>query len=101
MSEPLSPEMRAWRIRVFVATWLCYAGLYFCRHAFYVAKPALTVKRGLDASALGWIGFVYLVAYTIGEFNAAAVGSRIGARRTLLVGMALSILANLGLGLAE
>jgi MFS transporter, OPA family, glycerol-3-phosphate transporter len=93
--------MRAWRIRVFIATWICYAGLYFCRHAYYVAKPELTLKRGLDAAALGWLGVVYLVAYACGEFNAAAVGSRIGARRTLLAGMALSVVANLGFGLAE
>jgi len=93
--------MRLWRVRIFIATWLCYAGLYFCRHAFYVAKPELTRRNGLDAATLGWIGVVYLIAYTLGEFNAAAVGSRIGARRTLLAGMAVSIAANLGFGLAE
>jgi sugar phosphate permease len=93
--------MRAWRIRIFIATWLCYAGLYFCRHAFYVAKPELTLQRGLDSATLGWIGVVYLVFSALGEFNAAAVGTRIGARRTLLAGMALSILANLGFGLAH
>jgi len=92
--------MRRWRLRIFIATWICYAGLYFCRHAFYVAKPQLTEQRGFDAATLGWLGVVYLICYAIGEFNAAAVGSRIGARRTLLVGMAVSLLANLGFGLA-
>jgi MFS transporter, OPA family, glycerol-3-phosphate transporter len=94
-------RLRIFRIRVFVATWICYAGLYFCRHAFYIAKGSLTEQRGFDAETLGFIGVVYLIAYSLGEFNAAAVGSKIGARRVLLAGMALSIVANLGFGVAE
>lgn len=100
-AQPLSPRYRRWRIRVFAATWLCYAGLYFCRHAFFVAKGDLTRERGLDAVALGWLGVAYLVAYAVGEFNAAAVGTRVGSRRMLLVGMAVSICANLGFGVAQ
>jgi N-acyl-D-aspartate/D-glutamate deacylase/sugar phosphate permease len=97
---PLSPELRRWRVRIFVATWVCYAGYYFGRQAFYVAKPELTLERGLDAATLGWIGVVFLGAYAAGEFVAAWMGTRIGARRTLLLGMALSALANLGFGAA-
>ena len=33
--ERLSEDQRAsWRYRVFASTWLCYAGLYFCRKPF-------------------------------------------------------------------
>ena len=99
--EPLSPRYRHFRIRVFAATWLCYAGLYFCRHAFFVAKGDLTRERGLDAATLGWLGVAYLVAYAVGEFNAAALGTRIGPRRMLLTGMAVSIAANVGFGMAH
>ena len=93
--------LRSYRIRAFVSTWTCYAGLYFCRKAFYVVKPELTAKVGLSASTLAHVGVVYLIAYAIGEFNSAAVGSRIGARRLLLTGMAISLGCNVAFGFAN
>jgi OPA family glycerol-3-phosphate transporter-like MFS transporter len=93
--------LRSYRIRAFVSTWSCYAGLYFCRKAFYVVKPELTAQVGLSASTLANVGVVYLVAYAIGEFNSAAVGSRVGARRLLLAGMAVSLGCNVAFGFAN
>jgi sugar phosphate permease len=93
--------LRQYRIRAFVSTWCCYAGLYFCRKAFYIVKPELTAQCGLSASTLANIGVVYLVAYAIGEFNSAAVGSRVGARRLLLGGMAISLGCNVVFGFAN
>jgi sugar phosphate permease len=93
--------LRRYRIQAFVSTWCCYAGLYFCRKAFYVVKGDLTTQAGMSATTLGWVGVVYLVAYAIGEFNAAAVGSRTGARRLLLAGMAVSIGCNVAFGFAN
>lgn len=90
-----------YRIQAFASTWLSYAGFYFCRHAFYVVKPELTKDLGIDATALGDIGVVYLVAYTVGQFVSAGVGQKTGARRLLLAGMALSALANVAFGFAN
>ncbi len=104
---PLHPDpaiaarYRGYRLRVFAATWLCYAGFYFCRHAFFVAKGDLTAKLGLDAVELATVGIIYLICYAVGEFNAAALGSRFGARRVLLGGMAGSVCANLAFGLGR
>jgi sugar phosphate permease len=28
-------NLRTWRARILVSTWLAYAGFYFCRKAFY------------------------------------------------------------------
>ena len=105
-AAPIAPAdaaalLRSYRIRAFVSTWCCYAGLYFCRKAFYVVKPELTAQCGLSASTLANVGVVYLVAYAIGEFNSAAVGSRIGARRLLLAGMAVSLGCNVVFGFAN
>jgi OPA family sugar phosphate sensor protein UhpC-like MFS transporter len=104
---PLHPDpaiaarYRHHRLRVFASTWLCYAGFYFCRHAFFVAKGDLTKQVGLDAVELASVGIIYLICYAIGEFNAAALGSRFGARRVLLGGMTGSVIANLAFGLAR
>lgn len=100
-TERVAALLRTYRIRAFVSTWCCYAGLYFCRKAFYVVKGDLTTREGMSATTLGWVGVVYLIAYAIGEFNAAAVGSRTGARRMLLVGMAVSLGCNVAFGFAN
>lgn len=96
-----SRRMVRFRAQVFVSTWLSYVGFYFCRHAFYVLKPELTRDLGIDASALGDIGMVYLVAYTAGQFTSAALGERTGPRLLLLAGMALSALTNVAFGFAN
>jgi OPA family glycerol-3-phosphate transporter-like MFS transporter len=91
-------QLRRFRIRVFIATWLSYAGLYFCRKPFYIVKATLTEELGIGASALADIGTVYLVAYTLGQFVAAGLGSVVGARRMLLGGMAVSVVCNVIFG---
>lgn len=101
MSEAIDPQVRQWRRRVFAATWLSYAGFYFCRKPFFIAKPALSEELGWDPATLGYIGTAYLVAYTVGQFIAGAAGNKWGPRLLLLSGMAVSILANLGFGLTN
>ena len=93
--------LKSWRMRIFVSTWLAYAGLYFCRKAFYVVKGTMGDELNLDASALGEIGSAYLLCYSIGQFTAAGLGQKLGARVLLLVGIAGSIGANVAFGFAN
>lgn len=93
-------RLRVWRWRVFAATWLCYAGYYFCRKPFSIAKGRIGDDLGFDATTLGDIGAAYLVAYAAGQFLAGALGNRFGARKLLLGGMAVSIAMNVGFGVA-
>ena len=88
-----------WRLRIFVATWLAYVGFYFCRKPFSVAKGTLGSELHLSATDLGTIGAAYLIAYALGQFLAGTLGSRLGARRLFLLGMALSIVATIAFGL--
>lgn len=94
----LDPQIRQWRWRIFFATGACYAGLYFCRKPFYVAKSSLEDTWGWDPEVLGWLGLAYLVAYSAGQFLSAWTGTRFGPRKVLLVGMGLSIGCNLVFG---
>ncbi|MDX2088013.1 MAG: MFS transporter [Kofleriaceae bacterium] len=99
MATPLTPEHRSWRTKVFIATWLSYVGFYFCRKPFSVAKDAIEVQNGWEkAITVGNIGAAYLIAYAIGQFLASRVGTWLGPRRNLLIGMGLSVLVTLAMG---
>lgn len=92
---------RSWRMKIFTSTWLAYFGLYFCRKAFYIVKGTMGDDLNLDASALGELGSAYLLCYSIGQFTSAGVGERVGARVLLLVGILVSIIANVAFGFAN
>ncbi len=94
----MDSKLRIWRWRVFAATWMSYAGFYFCRKPFYITKAALSEELGWEPSTLGLIGTCYLVAYAVGQFLAGWAGTRLGPRLVLLMGMAISIAANLAFG---
>ncbi len=89
---------RRWQIQIFSATWLAYAGYYFCRKAFYVVKADLAESFGITTIDLAHLGTAYLVAYMIGQFSSAWVGRRLGPKLLLLVGMGISIGCNAAFG---
>jgi OPA family glycerol-3-phosphate transporter-like MFS transporter len=90
-----------WRYRIFASTWLSYAGFYFCRKPFFIAKPALAEELSWDPSLLGIIGTAYLIAYTIGQFIMGWSGTKWGPRILLLSGMALSVIVNFMFGITN
>jgi OPA family sugar phosphate sensor protein UhpC-like MFS transporter len=97
MSTPLTAEHRRWRRNVFVATWLSYVGFYFCRKPFSAAKSAIETETHWSATTLGNIWIWYLIAYAVGQFLASYMGTRLGPRRNVLIGMAVSIAVTLGM----
>ena len=94
-------KMHTWRVYVFASTWFSYVGYYFCRKAFFVVKGDLTTDLGLDPSMLSKVGMAYLIAYAVGEFNAAAMGTKFGPRKLVLTGMGVSVLCNICFGFAN
>ena len=38
MSQAKTQTIRVWRVRILAPTWLSYAGFYFCRKNFAIAK---------------------------------------------------------------
>ena len=98
MATALSHQHRVWRIKVFVATWLSYVGFYFCRKPFSAAKDAIHNDLGWSATTLANIWTVYLVAYAAGQFLASQMGTILGPRRNVLIGMAVSIAVTIGMG---
>ncbi|MBU3751181.1 MAG: MFS transporter, partial [Mycobacterium sp.] len=99
----LDASYRHWRIRIFAITWIAYAGLYFTRQSFSVAKlgilddPILSVS--LNSRVLGQLDAVYLTAYAVGQFVWGQAADRFGPRVVLLGGLAISAVATLFMGL--
>jgi OPA family sugar phosphate sensor protein UhpC-like MFS transporter len=98
VATPLTPAHRTWRTRIFVTTWLAYVAFYFCRKPFSAAKSAIQDETGWSTSTLGDLWAVYLIAYALGQFLASYTGTRLGPRRNVLLGMILSILVTLAMG---
>ena len=95
----LSAAHKSWRTKVFASTWLSYVGFYFCRKPFSATKAAIGHETGWSATTLGNIWAAYLITYALGQFVAAAMGTRLGPRRNVLLGMALSTAVTFAMGL--
>ncbi len=90
-----SNERHTWRMRVLFATWWSYAGLYFCRKAFYALKADLGVELGWSESNLGLLGASYLIAYACGQFLASWCVTQVRARTLLMIGIGVSLSTNI------
>lgn len=104
------------RVRRFTATptitltllTLGYAGFYFCRANFSVAKPQLieylATHGGLSAGdakiALGTVASTATLAYAIGKFAAGGLADFWSGRRNFLIGMLGAILCNVAFALS-
>lgn len=84
-----------------MATWLAYAGYYFCRKAFYIVKADMADTLGLSPMDLAHLGTAYLVSYMVGQFSSASFGRRLGPKLLLLVGMGISLSCNAVFGIAN
>jgi MFS transporter, OPA family, glycerol-3-phosphate transporter len=97
----LDPRYERWRWRTFGITWLIYAGFYFTRQSFGVAKVAIEQSSvGLTRTQQGDVDSAYGITYMLGQFLFGALGDRFGPRRVLLLGMSLSIFAAVATGYA-
>lgn len=99
--ELLDRAYRPWQIRIFIATWLSYAGYYFCRKPFYVVKADMSAALGLSTLDLAHLGTAYLAAYAVGQFSSAYFGRKLGPKLLLLAGMAISIMSHFVFGAAN
>lgn len=90
----LARAYRPWQIRIFAATWLSYAGYYFCRKPFYVVKADMAAALGFSTLQLAHLGTAYLAAYSVGQFSSAYFGKRLGPKLLLIVGMGISLACN-------
>ncbi|MCQ4207362.1 MFS transporter [Streptomyces longispororuber] len=90
------------RLQIFAITWVAYAGFYFVRQAFSVAKLGILddplLAHTLSERVLGVIDAVYLAAYAVGQFVWGAWSDRFGPRVVVITGMVGAIGAGLLMG---
>ncbi|MFZ3561882.1 MFS transporter [Streptomyces sp. BH055] len=95
----VNPRLR-WQI--FAVTWIAYAGFYFVRQAFSVAKLGIlddpVLSHTLSERVLGVIDAIYLAAYAVGQFVWGAWSDRFGPRVVVITGMVGAIGAGLLMG---
>lgn len=91
---------RRWRWQIFAITWIAYAGFYLTRKSFSVAKIGIQRDPSLHMTdaQMAWIDGGYLVAYAAGQFVFGIAGDRMGPRKVVLGGMALSVVSALAMG---
>lgn len=96
------PRYEKWRWSMFALTWVGYAGYYFTRKAFPVAKVGILEDPTMEMSksVMGTIDGAYGVAYALGQFLWGMMGDRFGSRKIVLGGMMCSILVAVGMGIS-
>jgi len=90
--------LRRYRMQLFTATWLSYAGFYLCRKVYAVVKHALKLEFGFNDEQIALPWTIYLICYMLGQFLAAWLGRRMQSRRVLAWGMTVAAASNIGLG---
>jgi OPA family glycerol-3-phosphate transporter-like MFS transporter len=97
------PRYERWRFQIFAVTWIAYAGFYFTRQAFSVAKLGILedpiLGTTLTKSTLANLDAAYLAAYAAGQFVWGQVSDRFGPRVVVLGGLAISAVATVFMGL--
>lgn len=94
----LNREIRFWRYRIFILSWLAYAGFYLCRKNFSIAMPLLDRDLGFTKDNFATVLFFYSLFYALGQFYNGFLSDKFGPRLVVGVGLFLSVLANIFLG---
>jgi sugar phosphate permease len=98
MSETTQQTVRMWRVRILTTTWLSYAGFYFCRKNFAIAKSSIMSSMEIDRSDVAHLFTAYLAAYMLGQFLTGFLGRRVATRMLLLSGMGITLVCNVAFG---
>lgn len=96
----LTSQQKYWRKRIFILTWLAYAGFYFGRKNLSVTWSSMEVDLGLDNSDYASIIFVYSLIYTIGQFLNGYLSDKFGPRKIVSIGLFLAATVNFFLGMS-
>lgn len=99
-AAPIEPSasQRLWRWRIFIVTWLAYAGFYLCRKNLSVAMPLMAEEEGYSNLQLADVLFGYSLLYALGQFVFGWLADRVGARTVVGFGLLLAVVANLFMG---
>lgn len=96
--KEIDPLYKKMRLRVFLGAFIGYAGYYLIRKNFALAIPDL-VEEGFSKTELGFALSAVSLAYGISKFVMGSVSDRSNARIFLSLGLALSAILMIMMGL--
>ncbi|GAA0731970.1 glycerol-3-phosphate transporter [Clostridium oceanicum] len=92
---------KRYRIQVFLSIYIGYAMYYFVRSNFSIAKSYMMTQLGFSKTELGIIASGLGIAYGISKFVMGSFSDRSNPKYFLALGLILSGLANLCLGVTS
>ncbi|SJZ61559.1 glycerol-3-phosphate transporter [Sediminibacterium ginsengisoli] len=95
--EAIDPTYKKLRLQVFAGIFIGYAGYYLVRKNFSMAMPDL-VEQGFSKGDLGFALSGVSIAYGLSKFLMGNVSDRSNARRFLPIGLVLSALCMIMMG---
>jgi sugar phosphate permease len=98
VSDELNLSQRRWRWRIFVITWLAYAGFYFCRKNLSVTMPLMAGELKLSKLQLANVVFGYSLLYSGGQFVCGLLADRFGSRIVVAFGLLIAVISNVLMG---
>ncbi len=98
-AEKIDPEYKAMRLKVFLGAFLGYAAYYFVRKNLSLAAPDMIADGILDAGKVGLAMSAVSIAYAFSKFVMGSVSDRSDARKFLVIGLILSALTMMSVGL--
>lgn len=90
-----------WHARIFVVTWVAYAGFYLTRQNYTVAQLDFIKDLGWTKEQIGVISSTYLAVYAFGQFFNGVLVDKVGSRALLTFGFLLSGAMSVGLGFSS
>ena len=98
-AEKVDKEYKSMRLKVFLGAFLGYAAYYLVRKNLSLAAPDMIADGILDAAKVGLAMSAVSIAYAFSKFVMGSVSDRSDARKFLVVGLILSALVMMSVGL--
>lgn len=97
--EKIDKVYKSMRFRVFMGAFLGYAAYYLVRKNLSLAAPGMIEEGIVDKAGVGIAMSAVSIAYAFSKFIMGSISDRSDARKFLVVGLILSALTMIGVGL--
>ena len=97
--EKMDKVYKSMRFRVFMGAFLGYAAYYLVRKNLSLAAPGMIEEGIVDKAGVGIAMSAVSIAYAFSKFIMGSISDRSDARKFLVVGLILSALTMIGVGL--
>lgn len=98
-ADKIDKEYHRLRLKVFMGAFLGYAAYYLVRKNLSLAAPGMIADGLLDKASVGIAGSAISIAYAFSKFIMGSISDRSDARKFLVIGLVLSALLMIGVGL--